>query len=31
MGSVVKNTYKPKQANIQKLKQYLMKKNKKNG
>ena len=31
MGSVVKNTYKPKKANIQKLKQYLMKKNKKNG
>jgi len=28
MGSI-KNTYKPKQANIQKLKKYLMKKNKK--
>lgn len=27
----VKNTYTPKKANIQKLKQYLMKKNKKNG
>lgn len=30
MGSV-KNTYKPKKANIQKLKKYLMKKNNKNG
>ena len=31
MGFIVKQTYKPKQENIQKLKQYLMKKQKKNG
>lgn len=31
MGFIVKQTYKPKQANVQKLKQYLMKKNKKHG
>jgi len=29
MGFIIKNTYKPKQENIQKLKKYLMKKNKK--
>ncbi len=31
MGFIIKNTYKPKVENIQKLKKYLMKKNKKNG
>ena len=31
MGVIVKNTYKPKKVNIQKLKKYLMKKNNKNG
>ena len=31
MGFIIKTTYKPKIENIQKLKKYLMKKNKKNG
>jgi len=31
MGFVVKKVYKPKAENIQKLKRYLMKKNKNNG
>jgi len=29
MGFIIKNTYKPKVENIQKLKKYIMKKNKK--
>lgn len=29
MGFIIKKTYKPKQENIQKLRKYLMKKNKK--
>ncbi len=29
MGFIIKNTYKPKVENIQKLKKYIMKKNSK--
>ena len=31
MGFIVKKCYKPKQENVQKLKQYLMKKQNNNG
>ena len=31
MGFIIKQTYKPKDTNIQKLKKFLMKKDKNNG